>query len=242
MDPALLTATAGLRSRLETLELLGNNIANANTAGFKADREFYNLFLGAAAEADPAGDFTWMPVVEGSAIDFRQATLTPTAAPLDVALDGPGFFLVAGPEGALYTRNGSFRRARSGRLETLEGFALRGERGPVKLPPGEIKISQDGTIWAGQQRIDRLQVMEFAPSQPLSKVGRNYFRSADRGRPAARTSVEQGQLEAANVNPAETAVRLIEVTRQFEMLTRAVSLVANDMNRRVIEELPRSGS
>src|SRR5262249_16354926 len=78
MDPAFLTAAAGLLSRRETLELLGNNIANANTAGFKADREFYNLFLSAAAGADPAGDFTWMPVVEGSAIDLRQATFTPT--------------------------------------------------------------------------------------------------------------------------------------------------------------------
>src|SRR2546425_450905 len=75
MDQSLLTAAAGLRSRMETLEVLGNNIANANTASFKRAPEFYNLFLGAEAEADRSGEVTWMPVVEGSAIDFTQAVL-----------------------------------------------------------------------------------------------------------------------------------------------------------------------
>ncbi len=243
MDQALLTAAAGLRSRLETLDLVGNNIANAATAGFKADREFYNLFVAAEAEANDAGDITWMPVVEGSAIDFRQAVLTPTAAPLDVALEGPGFFVVQSPQGPLYTRNGSFRRGRSGRLETVEGFAVAGDRGPLDLPPGEVNIASDGTVSVGQQPVGRLRLVEFPSTRSLGKIGQSYFRSTDPAPPAAaaHTATQQGHLEAANVNPAETAVRLVEVARQFEMLTRAVSLVANEMNRRVIDQIPGAG-
>jgi len=243
VDQTLLTAAAGMRSRLESLELLGNNIANAATAGFKRDHEFYNLFLGVEAEENRSGEFTWMPVVEGSAIDFSQAAVAPTSGPLDLALSGPGFFVVEGPQGRLYTRNGSFLRSPGGRLETVEGFPVEGEAGPLTLPPGEVKISQDGSVSVGEQPLGRLRVAEFAAAPRLAKVGRNYFRPLDTSapEPASRTLVRQGHLEGSNVNAVEAAVRLVSVTRQFEMLGRAVTLVANEMNRRAIEELPRSG-
>ncbi|HZS50392.1 MAG TPA: flagellar basal-body rod protein FlgF [Bryobacterales bacterium] len=245
MNQALLTAAAGLRSRLETLELVGNNIANVDTAGFKAGREFYNLFLGAGAEPGLSGDANWMPVIEGSAIDFRQGALTPTAAALDLALDGPGFFAVEGPQGPLYTRNGNFRRSTSGQLETAEGYAVLGQNGrPVQLPPGNVTISPDGAISAGQQGIGRLQVVDFPNPQSLARAGGNYFRSADSAPPlpALRTRIAQGQLEGANVNPAEAAIRLVEVSRQFETLSRAVSLIANEMDRQAIEQIPAAGA
>ena len=108
MDQALLTVAAGMRSRMETLEVLGNNIANAPTSGYKADREFYRLFATAEARlAISPGDRPWMPVVEGSVIDFAQGPLIQTAGPLDLALSGPGFLVVRSPSGDLYTRSGS---------------------------------------------------------------------------------------------------------------------------------------
>lgn len=244
MDQSLITAAAGLRARLESLEVLGNNIANVQTAGFKADREFYNLFVGYAAEPDIYDEFSWLPVVEGSRVDFTQGVLTATGGPLNVALSGPGFLVVEGPQGPLYTRNGSFTRSPAGRLETHEGFAVRGDQGPIDLPPGEIQISEDGTISVGRAVLSRLQVVEFPNTQALTKLGRSYFQALDPAppQPATRTSVRQGHLEAANVNPAEQAVRLISVTREFEMLTRAVALVGNEMNRRAIDEIARAGS
>jgi flagellar basal body rod protein FlgG len=244
MDQSLLIAAAGLRSRLEALEVIGNNLANISTAGFKADREFYNLFLGAAAESTAQGDFAWMPVVEGSAIDLRQGVLTPTGAPLDVALSGPGFFVVEGPQGPLYTRSGSFQRAANGRLETSDGLAVRGQRGFITLPPGEVQIGEDGSVVVAGAPLDRLQLAEFPAGTGLTKVGHTYFRAPDGAvpSPAVRSAVRQGRLESANVNPAEAAVRLVEVTRQFEMLARAVRLVSQDMNRRAVDEIPRPGS
>jgi len=244
MDPALLVAASGLRSRLEALELVGNNIANANTAGFKSDREFYNLFVGLEAESTAQGDVSWMPVVEGSKVDFRQGVLTATGSPLDVALSGPGFLVVESAQGTLYTRSGSLRRSPAGRLETPDGLAVLGGRGPITLPPGEIKIAEDGSVWVAGGQIDRLRVAEFPVSSPLAKVGRTYFRAPDglTASTATGTEVQQGQLESANVNAAEAAVRLVEITRQFEMLSRAVTLISQDMNRRAVEEIPRSGS
>ncbi len=242
VDQSLLNAAAGLRARVESLEVLANNIANADTAGFKADREFYNLFLSEFAEAGVHDEVTWMPVVEGSRIDFTQGVLTPTASPLDAALNGPGFFVVGGPQGSLYTRSGNFRRSPAGRLETADGFAVMGENGPLNLPPGEVKIAEDGSLRVAQQVVGRLKIVEFANPGALFKVGRSYFQSADDSPPpATRAAVRQGHLEAANVNAAEAAVRLVEVSRQFQMITRAVALVANEMNRQAIEQLPRTG-
>jgi flagellar basal body rod protein FlgG len=245
MDPTLMIAAAGMRSRLETLEVVANNIANLNTAGFKADREFYNLFLGLESEPTAQGESAWMPVLEGSKIDMRQGVLAATGAPLDVGLSGPGFLVVDGPQGLLYTRSGNFHRSPTGRLETTDGFAVRGVRGPIMLPMNEeVRISEDGWVGTTSGPIDRLQVVEFAAGAPLTKVAHAFFRPGDSGsvRPATRTGVRQGYLEAANVNPAEAAVRLIEVHRQFETLARAVTLVSQDMNRRAIDEIPRAGS
>ena len=128
---------------METLEVLGNNIANAPTSGYKADREFYRLFATAEARlAISPDDRPWMPVVEGSVIDFAQGPLIQTAGPLDVALSGPGFLVVRSPGGDLYTRSGSLQRSPSGVLSTVDGYPVVGGRGEeIRLPAnGEIDI------------------------------------------------------------------------------------------------------
>jgi len=245
MDPALLTAAAGLRSRQETLDLLGNNIANADTAGFKGGREFYNLFAGAEAEPGINGDLNFMPVIEGAAVDFRQASLRQTSGSLDVALEGPGFFVVDGPQGALYTRAGDFRRSPEGRLETSGGLSVRGVSGaPIHLPPGDIQIAADGSISSGQQSLGQIQVVEFSSTAGLVRSGSNLFQASGNPlpRPPTQTRIVQGELESANVNPAEAAVRLVEVSRQFEMLSRAMALISDDMDRQAVEQLPAGGN
>src|SRR6476620_7268767 len=103
MDRLSAMAASGLRSRMESLDLLANNIANASTSGFKADREFYNLYMAAEQEGGDSAPSV-QPVIEKHWTDFSQGALTATANPLDVALSGPGFFGVAGPSGAMYTR------------------------------------------------------------------------------------------------------------------------------------------
>jgi flagellar basal-body rod protein FlgF len=116
MDSMTAIAASGLRSRMESLDLLANNVANAGTGGYKADREFYSLY--AAPEAQDSDPVSTMPVIERPWIDLSQGIVRATGNPLDVALTGTGFFSVAGPNGPLYTRNGSFHLAADGKLVT----------------------------------------------------------------------------------------------------------------------------
>jgi len=246
MDPLTATAAAGLRSRMESLDLLANNLANAGASGYKSDREFYGVYRAAEADAsDPV-----MPNIERHWTDYSQGALTETGNPLDVALSGKGFFAVDGPGGPLYTRNGSFRVTAAGRLAIEDGYPVRAAAGTAPnnvftLEAGKrIEISPDGAVRQEGQLIGRLEVVDFTSTAGLNKQGRSYFRNLDpktQPAPAASATVEQGKLEASNTGSAESAVRLVSVMRHFEMLQRAVTL-GGEMNRRAVEEVARVGS
>jgi flagellar basal-body rod protein FlgF len=232
---------------MESLDLLANNAANASTGGYKADREFYSLY--AAPEAiDPEGqnDTATMPVIEHHWTDHSQGILQATGNPLDVALSGKGFFAVQGPAGALYTRNGSFHLTADGKLATSEGYPVNGSAGsPITVQGARpIEISGDGTVRQDGNVIGQLQVVDFTATAGLAKQGGNYFRIADPTlQPAAAggTAVEQGKLEASNSGTAESAVRLVNIMRQFEMLQKAATLGA-DMSKQAIEQVAHVGS
>lgn len=241
MDPLTALAASGLRARMESLDLLANNVANASTGGYKADREFYNTYVAPDAAVDDPQQV--MPVVERHWTDHSQGALHATGSPLDVALDGRGFFGVNGPTGPLYTRNGSFRLAADGRLTTQDGYAVRSRQGtPLVLDATRhIEIAPDGTVTQEGNVIGQLEVSDFTSTAGLSKQGANYFRVADpkqRTAPPAGTSVEQGQIEGSNTGAAEAAVRLVSVMRQFEMLQKAVGL-GGEMSKRAIEEVAK---
>ncbi|MEX2264733.1 MAG: flagellar hook basal-body protein [Bryobacteraceae bacterium] len=254
MDPISFTAAAGMRSRMESLEMLANNIANAATSGYKADRESFSLYLSEEAlvsAASSGADALTLPVIERSWVDHSQGLLTPSGNPLDLALAGKGFFAVNGPAGTLYTRNGNFRLSSSGLLETREGYAVRAAGGRIMRldPNAPVEVRRDGTVFQNGIAAGRLEVVEVTgdqpgAAQPLEKLAGVYFRLAGAGgtslQPAQATEVQQGMLETSNASAAESAVRLVGVLRQFEMLQKAGTL-AGEMNRRAIEEVARVG-
>lgn len=240
MDPLTAIAASGLRSRMESLDLLANNVANASTGGYKSDREFYSLYVA------PEADFgVTMPVIDRPWTDFSQGTLRATGNPLDLAITGKGFFAVNGPSGPLYTRNGSFQISANGTLVTADGFPVRGTGGTVVSVTGSspLEISPDGTVRQDGNIVGQLEVSDFTSTAGLIKQGNNYFRSArlPTGAAPAATEIRQGHLEDSNTGAAEAAVRLITVMRQFEMLQKAVSLGA-EMNQQAIQQVARVGS
>ena len=178
MDPLTATAASGLRARMESLDLLANNVANASTGGFKADREFYGLYTAPEAAENSAAT---MPVIERPWIDLSQGLVHETGSPLDVALSGPGFFAVNGPSGPLYTRNGSFRISPAGTLVTPDGYAVRSGGGaPVPLQHGRpFEIAVDGTISQAGLVVGKLEVVDFTGAAGLVKQGASYFRPGD---------------------------------------------------------------
>lgn len=240
MDSLTSVAASGLRARMESLDLLANNVANASTGGYKADREFYSLYIGPDASAEPSGT---MPVIERPWIDLSQGLLQPTGNSLDLALTGRGFFTVAGPHGPLYTRAGNFHLSK-GQLVTAEGYPVSAAGGQALslAGTGDLEVSSDGTVLQEGNLVGQLQIVDF-PSTVLAKQGANYFRVTD---PSANpstlpgASVEQGKLEASNAGGAEGAVRLVGILRQFEMLQKAVTL-GSDMNKQAIEQVARPG-
>jgi flagellar basal-body rod protein FlgF len=244
MDPIAVTAASGLRARIQSLDMLANNLANSTTAGYKLDREFYSVF----GEEDNAvmGGGTKLPSIDKHWTDFTQGNLEPTGNPLDLALSGKGFFTANGPSGPLYTRNGSFRVSPQGVLTTADGYALRSQvvGALIKVKPGaSIEISTDGTVSQEGQPIARLAITDFADPAALTKSGNSYFRAAANAVPVAPkgTTVEQGRLESSNVVAAESAVRLVGVMRHFEMLQKAIT-ISTQMGKKAVEEVARVGS
>jgi len=228
--------------------MLANNLANAATGGFKSDREFYSLYVSPDAQPAPAdaGSLATVPVIEKNWTDFSQGTLLPTGGKLDLALSGKGFFSAKGPAGPLYTRNGSLRLTAAGVLITPEGYPLQTEDGKNIQTQSEspLEVLADGEVRQDGQTLGKLLLVDFSADAPVAKQGNTYFQMTDpkiTPAPAAAVTVEQGKIESSNVSPAESAVRLVSVMRQFEMLHRAISL-SNDMNRRAVEEVAKVGS
>ena len=281
MDALTSTAAAGIRSRVEALDLLANNLANANSTGYKADRELYRRYAADEAYETSTGSFdpTQQPDIDSRWTDFSQGAFATTGQPLDVALEGSGFFVVSKsrvPVGAppgtaagngaaevFYTRDGHFRLVavdptpnqapgqppdplRRSRLETEDGLVVSGNEGkPIFLDPRlPVEFGRDGTVRQVGLVVNRLFIADPGTNpgtgQQLQKRSGNYF-SFDLPAVAPRAlhaEVQQGKLEAANVTPAESAVRLINVMRQFESLQKALQ-IGGEMNRRSVEEVAK---
>jgi flagellar basal-body rod protein FlgF len=247
MDALTISAASGLRSRMESLDLLANNLANAATSGYKRDQEFYGLYS-SSDSLDPAtgGPSSTLPVIEHQWTDFSQGGIQVTGNPQDVALSGAGFFAVDGPAGPLYTRNGNLQVLRSGDLATSDGYKLQKVGGgTIQLASGKpIEITTDGTVKQDGQDVGRLAVVGFPSTASLEKVGSTCFRNTDpKNAPVSAVSVEvqQGKIEGSNVPVAESAMRLVGLMRQFEMLQKAIG-INGEMDTKTIQEVARVGS
>jgi flagellar basal-body rod protein FlgF len=243
MDSGYYAACAGLAAQMQSLELLGNNLANLSTAGYRGEQATFRSILtgrgtvGWNAINAAVNDYG---VLSGSRLDLSGGSLTPTGNPLDVAVAGKGFFVVQSGADTFYTRNGSFHVSPTGQLVTSQGGSVLGQTGPIVLPSGNVVISSDGTISADGNVIDQLRLAEFAPATELTPVGNaTYSASAGSALTAAESTVEQGMLEGSNVNPTEAVVQLILVERNAEMLGRSVGALDGQMNQTAVQDLPR---
>jgi flagellar basal body rod protein FlgG len=234
MDPLLISAASGMKARMESLDMLANNVANKNTVGFKSDREVNNLFS------------SQFPLLQSQWTDYSQGVLTSTGSPLDVGLAGPGFFAVNTPTGIEYTRNGAFQISKSNQLQTAEGYTLRNTRDqgkPIVVDPAQpIDIDKEGVIRQGGQEIGQMEIDTIEnPQTNLKKLGTSYFALQQGYTPkpvTAATEARQGTLEQSNVPESDQAVRLVSILRQFEMLQRAM-VVGTNMDKEAIQDVAR---
>ncbi len=151
MDSGLYAAYTGLLARTQALDTAANNLANAGTVGFRAQRDYFRGVLAGIGDETPASqvgnavnDFG---ILGGNMIDQGQGAMTATGNPLDMALNGQGFFAIQTKDGVQYTRDGAFTRSDTGVLQTAQGEpVLDGNGQPITIPTGTISVGADGTI------------------------------------------------------------------------------------------------
>jgi flagellar basal body rod protein FlgG len=242
MDALTAAAASGIQSRMQALDILANNLANASSPGFKADAESYGLYYSSDSPNAPAdGNTTPLAVIERQWTDFAQGTLLSTNNQTDLALNGKGFFIVTTPAGPLYTRNGNFRLSTVGQLQTQDGYTVQDANGqPIVLDTSQnFEVTPQGSVRQAGQEISQVGVVDFDDPAALAKRAGNYF-SSNLPKPlaAAPAEIQQGKLESGNSQSSQSAGRVSSILRQFESLQKAMSIGA-DMNRRVIEDVAK---
>jgi flagellar basal-body rod protein FlgF len=241
MDQISVMAAGGIRSRMQSLDVVANNLANSSTSGYKSDGEFYSMYASEVASDDGSGPSA-VPNIDHQWTDFAQGLLEPTNNPLDLGISGKGFFVVQGPSGPLYTRNGNFRFDPKGGLVTADGYPLLQQNGqPFKASPSRpIEVGRDGDITQDGGSLGKIKLADFTNTAGLTKQGNSYFQNNTALDPtdASGAAVLQGKLEASNVSASHGAVRIVGLMRQFEMMQKAISL-SNDMGKKAIEEVAK---
>jgi flagellar basal-body rod protein FlgG len=210
--------------------MLANNVANINTVGYKGEKSVFRVPEETlSAEASPSAERSqslspYAPPFS-TMVDFSQGAIHQTGNPLDVALNGEGFLNVQTPDGIQYTRQGSFTLNTDGVLVTQEGYPVLGEGGEITLEGGGVEIDALGGVYVDGDEIDRLQLTVFEGNGSLKKTGNGRFASTDPNRVGDRpenTTVRQGYLESANVNPVQAMTEMIETSRAFEAYQKVI--------------------
>ena len=239
MDYGLYNAFLGMRSRQRTLDALANNIANASTVGFKAERLIYS-----AIEAEQKGAGDRQNIVAGvltsSGTDFSAGTIQQTGRSLDVAIEGDAFLQIQTPRGTRYTRAGNLSLDANGQLVTKNGDLVVGEGGAITVPKGDLTIGADGSLGVGKDVFDKLKLVRFEnPTTALTKEGESLFIATGAEEPEdnVNSRVAQGALESSNVNSISEMVAMINNSREFESLQKNVTLLMNDLGRKIAGEI-----
>jgi len=243
VDSGYYAAFAGLLARSEALDVAAGNLANAGTAGYRAEREYFrSAILGPdALNSQLNTTVNAFGVLGGSRLDMSQGALTPTGNPLDLAIEGDGFFSIRTQQGIRYTRDGQFERAQDGTLTTQAGEAvLDAAQKPIRVPAGQIAVGSDGAVSVNGAIAGKIAVLGFASGVQLTAEGANRYAAADGSQPtAAAGTIRQGALESSNQDVIDGSLNLVLMQRQAEMMQKAVSMFSNDFDKTASEELPR---
>ena len=244
MDSGYYAAFAGLVARTQALDTAASNLANAQTTGYRAEREYFRSVLldPLGGDSQLGGTVNNFGVLGGDRLDLAQGLLTSTGNALDLAIQGQGFFAVQTPTGLRYTRDGSFHRAANGQLVSASGEAVLSASGqPIAIPPGEVSVGVDGALSVNGAVAGAIAVFAFPTGTELTPEGKNRYRA-----PASATAslsagfaIQQGALESANQDVIQGSLDLLMMQRQAETMQRALTIFHTDFNKTAAEDIPR---
>lgn len=222
MSTGLWSAVSGALGQQTALDATANNLANARTSGYRADRVVFREYLSAAQAADPSQR---PAIVSSATADMTPGAIEQTDRPLDVAIDGEGFFAVQTPAGERYTRAGSIQMSSDGELTVGGNRLLDESHSPLTLPAGtrDVRVSSNGTVLANGQELGRVLVVRFDPNTALEKDGAVLLRAPAgvAGTPSEPKLLE-GCLEGSNVSVVKGMTELVSQNRGFDALSRAI--------------------
>jgi flagellar basal-body rod protein FlgF len=244
MDNALYVGLSRQLTLRRELDIVANNIANANTTGFKVE----DLMV-RTEQAKPAKTLDGSAPVKfvldsGVARDFTQGPMTKTGGDFDLAIEGKGFFRVQTANGDRYTRDGRFTTNPTGQLVTQSGHPVLDEGGgPITIDPtlGQVNIGKDGIVTQGAIRVGKIAVVRPDNLASMAKDGDNLYRNTTNAnpQPAPDAVVHQGMLEASNVQSVVEITKLIQVQRAYESVSRMMD-TNSDLSRTAVERLGKA--
>lgn len=244
MDSGYYAAMTGLVARTQALDTAAANLANAQTPGYRAEREYFrSVLLGPDAFDSQLGKtVNNYGLLGGDQLSMAQGAIERTGNPLDLAIEGKGFFEIQTSAGPRYTRDGGFHRARNGRLVTAAGETVLSAAGkPIAVPPGKVTIGADGALSVDGGTVAQVGVFTFPHGVLLKPEGANRYIAPAGTKPllSKAATVHQGAIEAANENVVQGSLDLIVMQRQAEMMQKALTIFHNDFNKFATEELPK---
>jgi flagellar basal-body rod protein FlgF/flagellar basal-body rod protein FlgG len=244
MDSGYYAAMTGLIARTQALDTAATNLANAQTAGYRAEREYFrSVLVGPDSENSQLGQaINRYGLLGGDRLSMTQGPIQQTGNPFDLAIEGRGFFAIRTSNGIRYTRDGSFHRSQTGGLVTAANEPVLSSTGlPISLPQGEIAVGGSGVISVSGGAVATFAVFDFPDSTQLKAEGANRY-VADDGVKAAQSrdaTIRQGALESANQDVVQGTLDLITMQRQAEMMQKALTIFHTEFNKTATEDLPR---
>jgi len=242
MENALLVGLSQQTALRRQMDVIANNLANMSTAGFKSEMPVFEDFVMPLASAEGfAGEAADIHYVHDRSLfrDYADGPLEQTGNVLDMSISGEGWFVLEGPDGELFTRNGHFSINDEGLVVTSEGLPVLTAEGPITIKPGdtEITVSKDGTITTSLGAKGKLQVVEFEDERALKKLAAGAYSAEDLDfEPAADYRINQGALEGSNVNSIKEITSMIAVTRAYTSAAQVLD-TTNTLRRSAIEKL-----
>ena len=231
MNDAVFTAYEALEARMKMVDIIANNLANAQTTGFKRD-------FGQILE-EATGTGTNIEVY--SLVDLAPGALVTTGNELDAAIDGPGFFVVDTDNGIRYTRNGSFSVNADGELVLKDGLRVLSDgNSPIFVGPGKVSIQDGGDVLADGNVVATLRIVDFNDPKYLRKEGMFRFEWTGDAADVAdvlEPRLKSGHLEKSNVNSIAEMIGLMTAFREFESVGQVLRSVTTEMDKQLLAEL-----
>lgn len=239
MDAATFVALSSQMALRQQMDVVADNIANAATPAFQSEHIVFSQYFGprtgTAAPLDFVHEF-------GMARDNRPGPLSETGNPLDLAIEGDGYFEVSTPFGTRYTRNGHFSLDAQGQLVTADGYPVLDDGSQPLIVPsngGRVTVTREGTLSTSQGEIGRLAVVRFDNDRDLVPSAGGLFVTEAQPTPATAATVRQGMIEGSNVQPIVEMTRLMTIARNYASAQNLIDS-ENDRLKDAIDKLGKT--